>query len=98
MYKSLIFFEVIEEIDSISKWYEERKVGLGKQFIKKVRNRIRFLEKSPKLYKVRYKDIRTTTIDIFPYAIHYSIDEENKVIHIFAILHNSRDPKIWDSD
>jgi hypothetical protein len=30
-----------------------------------------------------------------PFLVHYSVDEENFVIEIFAVFHTSRNPQIW---
>jgi len=32
----------------------------------------------------------------FPFLIHYIIDEANETVEVFAIIHTSRSPKIWE--
>ncbi len=31
----------------------------------------------------------------FPYLIHYRIHEESKTVYVEAMLHTSRNPRIW---
>jgi plasmid stabilization system protein ParE len=40
-------------------------------------------------------NVRTVVLNHFPFMIHYTIDENDKAIIIAAILHTSRDPRIW---
>jgi len=49
----------------------------------------------PNLFTVRYDEIRTTNINIFPYLIHYRTDDLKKTIVIHAVFHTSRNPNIW---
>jgi hypothetical protein len=41
--------------------------------------------------------IRTAVLNVFPFMIHYSIDEPRKTIIVAAVLHTSRDPEAWKS-
>ncbi len=42
--------------------------------------------------------VRTAVLDVFPFMIHYIIDETQKSIIITAALHTSRNPDIWKPD
>ncbi len=96
MYKSIILPLAKEDIREAAKWYNKQQNGLGKQFTAEVRENVHFIRQNPKASNVRYKNIRTTVLNVFPFMIHYTIDEKNKAIIISAVLHTSRDPKIWD--
>jgi hypothetical protein len=42
--------------------------------------------------------VRTAVLDVFPFMIHYLIDEPGKKIVIIAVLHTSRNPEIWGAE
>jgi hypothetical protein len=44
---------------------------------------------------IRYDYIRTALLDTFPYMIHFSVDDDKKIITVLAVLHTARDPKVW---
>lgn len=48
----------------------------------------------PYVYAIRYKNIRIAHPDIFPYSIHFYIDDLANTVVITAIMHNSRNPAI----
>ena len=51
--------------------------------------------KNPKASNVRYDDVRTAILNMFPFMVHFTIDKENKTIVISAVLHTSRNPELW---
>lgn len=44
----------------------------------------------PESYAIRYKSIRIAHPKVFPYNIHFYLDEEANSIVITAIVHNKR--------
>ena len=44
--------------------------------------------------KLKYRNVRTAFTAIFPYAVHFYIDDEKRQIVILAIIHQSRDPAL----
>lgn len=97
MYKSIILFLAKEDIREVAIWYNEKQKGLGKKFTVQVRDTIYLIKQNQKAYNVRYDDVRTAVLSVFPFMLHYTIDEKNKTIIISAILHTSRNPDIWKS-
>ena len=96
MYKSKILHFAKEDIREAANWYEERQTGLGKRFTGQVREKVSFIKKTPKACSIRYNNVRTTVLNAFPFMIHYTIDENNKIVIISAVLHTSRTPEIWE--
>ncbi len=84
------------DIRKAALWYNKKSKGLGKKFTSKVRETVSVLKQNPKSSNIRYDNIRTAVLDIFPFMIHYSIDESNKTIIISSVLHTSRNPKLWE--
>jgi mRNA-degrading endonuclease RelE of RelBE toxin-antitoxin system len=67
---------------------------LEKRFAAAVKATILHLKERPSVHAIRYKNVRIAHTEVFPYAIHFYIDEPNKTIVIIAILHNSRNPDL----
>jgi hypothetical protein len=44
---------------------------------------------------VRYDEMRTVVLSIFPFMIHFAIDDSKKTVIISAVLHTSRNPEEW---
>tara|TARA_R110000850_G_scaffold248625_1_gene373541 strand:+ start:939 stop:1232 length:294 start_codon:yes stop_codon:yes gene_type:complete len=84
-----------EDIREAAKWYNSKRAGLGKRFTSQVRTKISFIKTHPEAFAVRHGSTRTTLLKTFPFLIHYSIIEDSNVIIISAVLHTSRNPKIW---
>jgi len=84
-----------QDIAEAADWYEQQRKGPGKQFIAEVRAVFAQLRVNPQIFSVRYKDIHTATVKVFPYLAHYLVEEQTVVV--IAVLHTSRDPKLRDS-
>jgi plasmid stabilization system protein ParE len=95
MYKSIILPLAKEDIREAALWYNKQSKGLGKRFTAEVREKVRFIRQNPQASNVRYEDVRTVVLNIFPFMIHYTIDESNKTVIISAVFHTSRDPELW---
>lgn len=97
MYKSIILPLAKEDIQEAAKWYNKKQEGLGRRFMAEVREKVHFIGQNPKASNVRYKNVRTAVLNVFPFMVHYTIDEKNKTIIVCAILHTSRNPEYWKS-
>jgi plasmid stabilization system protein ParE len=95
MYKSIILPLAKQDIREAALWYNQRNKGLGKKFTAEVREKIRFIRENPPASNVRYDDVRTAVLNIFPYMVHYTIDESGKAIVVSAVFHTSRAPELW---
>jgi hypothetical protein len=82
------------ELKEISIWYEKIQKGLGKNFLDSLSSEIQIIKKNPTLIQIRYDNTRVVLIDKFPYLIHFEI-VKNEIL-IKAIIHTSRDSKIWE--
>jgi plasmid stabilization system protein ParE len=97
MYNSIILPLAKEDIREAAKWYNKKSQGLGKRFTAEIREKVRFIRQNPTASNVRYDDVRTAVLNIFPYMVHYTIDEHSKTIVVSAVLHTSRDPELWEN-
>jgi plasmid stabilization system protein ParE len=85
--------EVSQDIREAKKWYAEQQKGLDKRFTEDVKTSITRLQKNPLNYEVRYKNVRVVYCDIFPYSIHFYMDEAEERLVIIAIVHQHRNPE-----
>jgi len=95
MYKSVILPHAKEDIREAALWYNKQSNELGNRFMDEVRGKIHNIKQNPKTCSIRYDNVRTTVLKVFPFMIHYTIDKVNKSIVISAVLHTSRNPKLW---
>jgi len=93
-YKALYFDEVRQDIKEAKEWYRLQRNGLEKRFSLDLKTTIRQILDRPSVYAIRYKNIRIAHPDIFPYSIHFYIDDLANAVVITAIVHNSRNPAI----
>jgi toxin ParE1/3/4 len=90
-YKLIIRPLAEEDLKEAKDWYDLQLEGLGEKFVQFVDKKVLEVLKNPKHYQVKYKNVRTTLVDKFPYNIHFTIIENNVVIHSF--YHTSRNPR-----
>ena len=78
MYRVIILPFAKQDIKDAALWYNSRQSGLGKRFTTHIREKINYLKQDPLNIAVRYEEVRTSVLDIFPFMIHYIIDETQK--------------------
>ncbi len=95
MYKAIILPLAKDDIKEAAFWYNKQQAGLGKCFTAEVREKVHFIRQNPNAVNIRYNTVRTAVLDVFPFMVHYIIDENNKTIIVSAVLHTSRNPDMW---
>ncbi|HCC86076.1 MAG TPA: plasmid stabilization system [Porphyromonadaceae bacterium] len=90
IYTAFYLDEVRNDILSAKQWYDEQQEGLGERFVSSVKNTLFDILKMPSAYAVRYRNVRIAHTKVFPYNIHYFIDESKKQVIIIGIVHNRR--------
>jgi toxin ParE1/3/4 len=84
----------IKDIQEAINYYDEQQIGLGAKFEALINKHLSALEKNP-YFQIRYANVRCLSLNKFPFMVHFTIDEENKLIEVRAVFHTSRDPKKW---
>ena len=73
-------------------WYEQRRPGLGEEFLHEVDRAVRALGESALHHRIRFADVRRTPIHRFKfYGIYYIVRDEE--VWILAIFHGRRHPR-----
>lgn len=90
----IVITEIAEtDILTGKNWYNSQQNKLGDEFIFEMENKILVIQSNPFLFSIIKKDIRKALLKRFPFGIYYFL--EGDVINIFAVIHFSRNPKIW---
>jgi len=79
----------LEDIDSITAWYELQSVGLGIKFITEIEYSLNKIANFPQAFAA-YKNlsVRRFAMKAFPYVIYYHFASFH--IEIIAVIHSSR--------
>jgi toxin ParE1/3/4 len=92
-YKIQIEPEAQQDIQDAVRWYNSQQKGLGRRFYDELKEFIAALKHNP-LYQIRYDNVRCLPIKKFPYTLHFTINETEKLVVIRAVFHTSRHPNI----
>jgi len=91
-YKVIVRPEAEDDLKEAFYWYEDKRTGLGYDFLLQVDAGINFIYRNPEIHSIEYKGTRKHLIKRFPYKIIYLVEEE-KII-ILAVLHGKRRPDL----
>lgn len=95
-YKIYIDRNAVDDIKNAAEWYNLEQKNLGKRFTKQVKLQINSLKLNPCKCSIRYANVRCLLINKFPFQIHYTVDNSTFLVEIYAVIHTSRNPKIWE--
>ena len=90
MYGAQYFDEVFTDVQDAKKWYKEQQEGLEERFALAIEEAIVKILKMPSAYAVRYKNIRIAHPKVFPYNIHFYIDEDAQNVVFTGIIFNKK--------
>ncbi|MBF0537579.1 MAG: type II toxin-antitoxin system RelE/ParE family toxin [Nitrospirae bacterium] len=82
--------EVEEDVFAGYKWYANKALGVGKEFLEIFYAHLSEISSNPLLYPKVYNGFRRCLLKKFPYAI-YFMTEDNDII-VFGLFHCARNP------
>lgn len=86
------FIELSDEaklnIKEALEYYSDISISVKDRFEVELTKSMELLFKNPLHHQVRYRDIRIAFTEVFPYGIHYIV--ENEYIYVLKILHTKR--------
>ncbi len=86
--------EALEDIEYAFRWYEDRKHGLGSDFLVELEALIERIQTHPTRYPIVYKNRRRLLFQRFSaYGVIYEIHHDT--VFVTAIAHSSQDPRAW---
>jgi toxin ParE1/3/4 len=77
------------------RWYKEQQDELDVRFDEAINATLDHISNYPSAYALRKKSIRAAVVQAFPYVIFFKLEVQRKRVVILAILHQARDPKVW---
>ena len=94
-YKIVADPKVKDDLKEARDFLNSRRRGFGKKFLLEYRTTLKYLQKTPN-FQVRHNDVHCLPMKTFKYMIHFKVDEENKIIIIYALLSTYLNPdKNW---
>lgn len=84
---------VEDEIIDASQWYENKKEGLGVDFLLSVEAALFSIKRQPLSFQKVFTTVRRAVIKRFPYGIFFVI--ENDTITVIAVTSFHRHPATW---
>ena len=85
--------EATAEIEEAREWYEQRRPGLGDEFMAAVREGLTAVEVAPQRYPIVRRDVRRAMLRRFPYSLLYIMEPDRTVV--IACFHGKRNPRRW---
>ncbi|HJT78891.1 MAG TPA: type II toxin-antitoxin system RelE/ParE family toxin [Gemmataceae bacterium] len=83
------------EIDAAHDWYEQRRAGLGRDYLDEVERVLAAITANPDRYGFADADIHEGPLRRFPYAIYYRVLPDR--IRVLAVYHTARGLSRWQS-
>ncbi len=69
MYVTIILPLAKADIKEAALWYNKQQAGLGNRFAKEVRAKVADIKANPLAYSIRYGEVRTAILDVFPFMV-----------------------------
>lgn len=85
--------EAEAEIAAASDWYNQRRPGLGSDFIHAVNQTLTAIQDNPFQYQIVWREFRRAGVARFPYGLIYSVSEAE--IFVLSCFHGRRNPNVW---
>lgn len=87
--------EALNDISVAFHFYEEKRAGLGENFISVIDATFDKITENPLRYPLKYKKKRAAIVKKYPFIIIF--DLVANMITIFAVFHTSRNPQRFES-
>jgi plasmid stabilization system protein ParE len=91
--KLILAPEAEQDIDDAYNWYEERRLGLGEDFLSCVDACIQRIRRNPETFAKVHEEYRRAMVRRFPFVIFY--EHEEGTVTVYCVFHTSRDPDKW---
>ncbi|MPZ12853.1 MAG: type II toxin-antitoxin system RelE/ParE family toxin [Chloroflexi bacterium] len=85
--------EVEQDLVEAYAWYEDRRIGLGEEFLSCIDACIEAIRRTPKLHTPIHENYRRGLVRRFPYLVFYEYVEGTVIV--YGVFHASRDPDKW---
>ncbi|MBF7092768.1 hypothetical protein IUY40_14625 [Flavobacterium sp. ALJ2] len=93
MFEIIVLLRADLEVDEIAEYYESLSNNLGTKFVNEYQDYVETLKTFP-FFEEKYNIVRTLPLKSFPYTIHFTVDEEEKIVSVQAVTSNYQNPNI----
>ncbi len=93
--KLIIAEEAQKDVNDAYCWYEDRRPGLGEEFLSCVEACLQAICRMPEINPLVHEEYRRALVRRFPYAVFYEYTVEH--VTVYSVFHTARDPKKWRS-
>jgi toxin ParE1/3/4 len=83
--------EARDDLADAYRWYEDKRIGLGDEFLLVVDAAIEQVRRAPEAHSVAHRNVRRVLTRRFPYGLFYVIEPARIVV--LAVFHGRRDPR-----
>jgi toxin ParE1/3/4 len=97
-YHLIFTTETQDDLREAFLWYEEKRAGLGIDFMLSIEATLHSVERNPLAYSpapTSIPNIRRAIVSKFSYLIFYTIVQQSVII--LSVVSSKRDPAIWKS-
>jgi plasmid stabilization system protein ParE len=81
------------EITEAARYYEQRVVGLGAQYLDEIDEAVKAIRALPECWPIIGRGVRRYLLQRFPFGLYYRLKADQ--IEILACKHHSRHPDYW---
>lgn len=81
------------EVRDAYRYYEDKKPGLGDEFIDALDDLFNLITDNPNLFAFDFNKVRKSPLKRFPFSIYYEVFEDR--IFVYSVFHQSRNPEVW---
>src|SRR4051812_18569155 len=82
-----------QDVSEAYDWYEQRRPGLGEEFLSCVDACIQRICRSSESFARIHEEYRRALIRRFPYVIFYEFKDQT--VTVYCVFHMSQDPSKW---
>lgn len=91
-FEIILYPDAILDIQEGIDYYKLVSTELGKKFLFQVNNTLEELKEFP-FYELRYDNVRMRKLKVFPYVVHFVVDEEKNIIQIYGVRFALQNPE-----
>ena len=85
--------EAVSDLLGAMAWYDERRTGLGDDFVEALERVIGLISELPSAFPEISAHLRRALLGRFPFAVYYRFDGE--AVEVVACLHTRSSPSRW---
>jgi len=85
--------EAEQDLDDAYQWYEDRRRGLGHDFLERVDASLQLIRRWPEAQAIVWEGYRRALVRRFPCAIFYEVTGSDVIV--YGVMHTARDEQKW---